>query len=80
MGRAITMYLLDDVAALRLVPRTVLELEGMTVVGEAGDGAVWIGEIAELQPDVFEKGEPLERVVVGLTRPDVRPGDLRRVS
>jgi hypothetical protein len=52
----------------------------MTVVGEAGDGAVWIGEIAELQPDVFEKGEPLERVVVGLTRPDVRPGDLRRVS
>jgi DNA-binding NarL/FixJ family response regulator len=52
MGRAIKVYLLDDVAAMRLVLRTVLELEGVTVVGEAGDGAVGIGEIAELQPDV----------------------------
>lgn len=52
MGGAIKVYLLDDVAAMRLVLRTVLELEGMTVVGEAGDGAVGIGEIAELQPDV----------------------------
>jgi DNA-binding NarL/FixJ family response regulator len=46
------VYLLDDVAAMRLVLRTVLELEGMTVVGEAGDGAVGIEEIAELRPDV----------------------------
>ena len=52
MGGAIKVYLLDDVAAMRLVLRTVLELEGMTVVGVAGDGAVGIGEIAELQPDV----------------------------
>jgi DNA-binding NarL/FixJ family response regulator len=52
MGSVIKVYLLDDVAAMRLVLRTVLELEGMTVVGEAGDGAVGIGEIAELQPDV----------------------------
>jgi DNA-binding NarL/FixJ family response regulator len=52
VARAIEVYLLDDVAAMRLVLRTVLELEGVTVVGEAGDGAVGIGEIAELQPDV----------------------------
>ena len=52
LGRAINVYLLDDVAAMRLVLRTVLELEGMTVVGEAGDGAVGVDEIAELLPDV----------------------------
>jgi DNA-binding NarL/FixJ family response regulator len=52
VARAIRVYLLDDVAAMRLVLRTVLELEGMTVVGEAGDGAVGIDEIAELRPDV----------------------------
>jgi DNA-binding NarL/FixJ family response regulator len=52
MGRAIRVYLLDDVAAMRLVLRTILELEGLTVVGEAGDGAVGVDEIAELKPDV----------------------------
>jgi DNA-binding NarL/FixJ family response regulator len=52
MGRAIRVYLLDDVAAMRLVLRTVLELEGLTVVGESGDGAAGVDEIAELKPDV----------------------------
>jgi DNA-binding NarL/FixJ family response regulator len=52
MGR-IEVYLCDDVAALRLVLRTVLELEpSISVVGESGDGEVALAEIEELQPDV----------------------------
>ena len=48
------MYLCDDVAALRLVMRTVLELEpGIEVVGEAGDGATALAEVGDLRPDVL---------------------------
>lgn len=51
---AIRVYLCDDVAALRLVTRTVLELEpGVTVVGEAGDGRTAATEVASLDPDVL---------------------------
>ncbi|HXH88011.1 MAG TPA: response regulator transcription factor [Gaiellaceae bacterium] len=50
----IEVYLCDDVAALRLVVRTVLELEpSITVVGEAGDGEVAIQELGRLRPDVL---------------------------
>jgi DNA-binding NarL/FixJ family response regulator len=54
MARAepIRVYLLDDVPAMRLVLRTVLELDGIEVVGEAGDGREGVDEIAELRPDV----------------------------
>lgn len=49
----IEVYLCDDVAALRLVLRTVLELEpSISVVGESGDGEVALAEIEELQPDI----------------------------
>ena len=49
----IEVYLCDDVAALRLVLRTVLELEpSISVVGESGDGEVALAEIAQLQPDI----------------------------
>ena len=48
----IRVYLLDDVPAMRLVLRTVLELDGIEVVGEAGDGATGVEEIARLRPDV----------------------------
>jgi DNA-binding NarL/FixJ family response regulator len=51
---SIRVYLCDDVAALRLVTRTVLELEPrVTVVGEAGDGRTAAREVADLQPDVL---------------------------
>jgi DNA-binding NarL/FixJ family response regulator len=47
------VYLCDDVAALRLVLRTVLELEpAISVVGESGDGEVALAEVAQLEPDV----------------------------
>jgi DNA-binding NarL/FixJ family response regulator len=49
----IEVYLCDDVAALRLVLRTVLELEPtISVVGECGDGEIALAEIQRLRPDV----------------------------
>ena len=47
------MYLLDDVPAMRLVLRTVLELDGIEVVGEAGDGAEAVKMVTELQPNAL---------------------------
>lgn len=48
------MYLCDDVPAMRLVVRAVLELEeGLVVVGEAGDGRTALDELARLRPDVL---------------------------
>ena len=50
----IRVYLCDDVAALRLVTRTVLELEpDLEVVGEAGDGRTALADVERLQPDVL---------------------------
>lgn len=49
----IRVYLCDDVAALRLVLRTVLELEGCEIVGECGDGASAVEDVVELEPDVL---------------------------
>ncbi len=50
----ISVYLCDDVAAMRLVIRTVLELDGdVRVVGEAGDGRTALDEIERLRPDVL---------------------------
>ena len=47
------MYLCDDVAAMRVVLRLVLEADGaIAVVGEAGDGATAVREIGSLRPDV----------------------------
>ncbi len=49
----ISAYICDDVAALRLVIRTVLELDGdVRVVGEAGDGLTALEEVERLRPDV----------------------------
>lgn len=56
------VYLLDDVAAMRVLLRTVLELEGIEVVGESGDGVEGLVEIERLQPDV---------VVLDLSMPGV---------
>ena len=50
--RPIRVVLIDDVAAMRLVLRTVLELDGIEVVGEAEDGLDGVEQVARLQPDV----------------------------
>jgi hypothetical protein len=64
MGRAIKVYLLDDVAAMRLVLRTVLELEGMTVVFSGYPRSQMAEPALSLKAARYvEKGEPLERVV-----------------
>jgi DNA-binding NarL/FixJ family response regulator len=49
----VDVYLCDDVPELRRLLRIILEEDpGLRVVGETGDAAVGIEEIAELQPDV----------------------------
>ena len=49
----VRVYLCDDVPELRQLMRVILEEDAdLCVVGEAGDAAVGIEEIAELQPDV----------------------------
>lgn len=49
----VTVYLCDDVAALRLVLRTLFELDGsFDVVGEASDGRTAVAEILRLRPHV----------------------------
>ncbi len=49
----ITVLLVDDQALLRMGMRLVLEAaDGLTVVGEAGDGAAALTQVAALDPDV----------------------------
>jgi len=51
---AIQGYLCDDVPALRLVLRTVLELDGdVEIVGESGDGRTALEDLSRLRPDVL---------------------------
>lgn len=48
------MYLCDDVPALRLVLRTVLELAGdVEIIGESGDGRTALDDVRRLRPDVL---------------------------
>jgi two-component system nitrate/nitrite response regulator NarL len=49
----VRVYLCDDVAALRLVLRTLFEVDGaFEVVGEAADGRTALEEVTRLRPDV----------------------------
>ena len=49
----VDVYLCDDVPELRQLLRIILEEDpGLRVVGESGDAALGIEEIAELQPNV----------------------------
>jgi DNA-binding NarL/FixJ family response regulator len=47
-----TVLLVDDHAGFRATARRMLERDGWTVVGEAGDGASAVAAVAALQPDV----------------------------
>jgi CheY-like chemotaxis protein len=47
-----TILIVDDHPAFRAIARTMLEGEGFTVVGEAGDGRTALTAIEDLQPEV----------------------------
>jgi DNA-binding NarL/FixJ family response regulator len=49
---SIKVYLCDDVAELRALLRVVVELDGMRVVGEAGDAPTMLAELPSADPDV----------------------------
>ena len=49
---SIKVYLCDDVAELRALLRVVVELDGMRVVGEAGDARTMLTELPSADPDV----------------------------
>jgi DNA-binding NarL/FixJ family response regulator len=57
----VTVLIVDDHAAFRVSARTLLELEGFDVVGEAADGAAGFALAGELEPDL---------VLVDLALPD----------
>jgi DNA-binding NarL/FixJ family response regulator len=48
----LTVLIVDDHAGFRVAARTLLEAEGFSVVGEAGDAAQAMSETARLRPDV----------------------------
>jgi len=47
-----TVLIVDDHATFRHAARLLLEDEGYTVVGEAGDGAAGLAAAVELRPDL----------------------------
>lgn len=48
------MYLCDDVAAMRVLLRAVLEIgDDVEVVGESGDGRTALDDLERLRPDVL---------------------------
>ncbi len=47
-----TVVIVDDHAAFRASARTLLELDGLVVLGEAADGASAIDLVRELDPEV----------------------------
>jgi DNA-binding NarL/FixJ family response regulator len=59
---AMTLLIVDDDARFRRFARQLLEGEGFTVVGEAGDAAGALREVAALRPQV---------VLLDLQLPDV---------
>jgi DNA-binding NarL/FixJ family response regulator len=48
----LTVLLVDDYAGFRQVARTLLEADGIEVVGEAADGRSAIAEAARLRPQL----------------------------
>jgi DNA-binding NarL/FixJ family response regulator len=52
LAAPLRVYLLDDVLAIRVLLRVVLEAEGLEIAGEAGDGEAGVEGIAACQPDV----------------------------
>ncbi len=47
-----TVLIVDDHPSFRQVARLLLEAEGYSVVGEAGDGAAALARAAQLHPDL----------------------------
>ena len=59
---SVRVLLADDEELVRFGLRTVLEAGGLTVVGEAGDGAEAVAMAAELRPDVVLMDVRMPRV------------------
>ena len=51
-GRPVRIVLVDDDAETRALLRSVLQAEGLAVIGAAGDGQEALTVVAELDPDV----------------------------
>jgi CheY-like chemotaxis protein len=66
-GWPITVVLVDDHAGFRQEARALLELDGLEVIGEAGDGADALDSVARLVPAL---------VVLDVGLPDVSGLDL----
>lgn len=47
-----TILIVDDHASFRTIARTLLEVEGFDVVGDAADGEAAVAETLRLAPDV----------------------------
>jgi CheY-like chemotaxis protein len=50
---ALTVLIVDDDPEIRTLLETLLELEGLDVVGSACDGSIAVSMALELQPDVI---------------------------
>lgn len=52
MDMSPTVLIVDDHPSFRAIARMLLELDGWTVVGEAGDGAGGVAAAGRLRPDM----------------------------
>jgi DNA-binding NarL/FixJ family response regulator len=69
MGPMQTILIVDDNASFRRQARAVLEADGLTVVGEAIDGASGLAEARRLRPDL---------VLLDVGLPDMEGFDVAR--
>jgi DNA-binding NarL/FixJ family response regulator len=69
MGRMQTILIVDDSATFRRQARAVLEADGLTVVGEAVDGASGLAEARRLRPNL---------VLLDIGLPDIEGFDVAR--
>ncbi|MDE5697423.1 MAG: response regulator [Lachnospiraceae bacterium] len=63
------VLLVDDAAFMRMTIKKMIEAEGYTVVGEAGNGAEAVQKYMEIQPDV---------VMLDITMPEMNGVDALR--
>src|SRR4051794_37756280 len=59
---AIETVIVDDEADMRLLLRSLLAAEGITVTGEAADGDEAVDAYADLRPDVLVLDERMPRM------------------
>jgi len=75
---AVSILIVDDECDMRLLARTVLARAGISVVGEAADGAEAILKVAELDPPPVPTVILLDNRMPGLSGLDVAAKILER--